>query len=811
MSGSLVPSTPSSLDLAPDGEANLPQNWGPPAPPATPAPGAINIGRYVAALKRYKWLIVGIVLLGSVGGFVATRFIKPTYQVDTTIVVGESPDPKGPVRSPVVLNEQAWGELLKSFAILDPVARQMGMYVTPNTDGDSLLFRDFQPTSDLQTGEYSLTINRAAKKYDLSVKRGRAKAVVESGALGDSVGRSVGFVWLPSAEQLATREEVKFTVRTPREAANDLRNRLSVYLPPESRFIKLGLRGQRSRELAQTMNAVLREFVSEAAALKKRNLTDQRVALGEQLEQSASNLQGLERQLKDFQVNNALKPTRQLTVQPGVGITDNPGILSFLDLRVKAEVARRNREAVEALATTAPNTAITPEQLLGIPGVLAGSPNLNNAVNELTKAEADLRTLTAKWTDSHPLVIAKRAEVERMKTQTIPAITRQTLDQLKSEETELDRRINAASSDMRQIPATAIEEGRLIRERDQAANLNADIQGRWNLAKLAEASAIPDVSVLDSAVAPSQPTSNTAPMLLLLVIGASLGFAVVLAIVLDLLDKRFRYPEQATNELGLDILGTIPSIRRGKNGATRMEDEAQLVEAFRGLRLNVRNAANGSGPVTLAISSPGPGDGKSLISSNLALAFAEAGYRTLLIDGDIRRGQLHSTFSVPQRPGLVDHLTGDVAVEDVIRETSHGNLFLIPCGTRRHRGPELLAADSTIKVIRSLRSRFDAIIVDTAPLGAGIDPYALGAAAGTMLLVLRTGQTDRKLAQAKLTTLDRLPVRLIGAVLNDIQAEGMYKYYSYLDGYGTLDEDDEPRLVQAGGGGSSLPARRGGS
>ena len=297
-------------------------------------------------------------------------------------------------------------------------------------------------------------------------------------------------------------------------------------------------------------------------------------------------------------------------------------------------------------------------------------------------------------------------------------------------------------------------------------------------------------------------------MILLLVIGSSLGLAIVIAILLDLLDKRFRYPEQATHELGLDILGTIPTIRRGRNGATRMEDEAQLVEAFRGLRLNVRNAANGGGPVTVAISSPGPGDGKSLISSNLALAFAEAGYRTLLIDGDIRRGQLHSTFAVPQRPGLVDHLTGDIVIEDVIRETSHANLFVIPCGTRRHRGPELLAADSTVKMVRGLRSRFDAIIVDTAPLGAGIDPYALGAAAGTMLLVLRTGQTDRKLAQAKLTTLDRLPVRLIGAVLNDVRADGMYKYYAYLDGYGTLEDEDEPRLVQAGGQSSSVPARR---
>jgi len=806
MSGSLVPSTPSQLELAADGGAVAGQNWGPPAAPPA-APGAINIGRYVSALKRYKWLIAAIVLVGTIGGVVATRFIKPTYQVDTKIVVGESPDPKGPVRPQMVLNEQAWAELLKSFAILDPVARQIGMYVTPKSDADSLLFRDFQPTSDLQTGSYSLTINSASKKYQLAVKRGRSTAVVESGALGDSIGRTVGFAWLPPTAQLAARQTVKFDVRTPREAASDLRNRLNIYLPPESRFINLSLRGPRSQELAETMNAILREFVGEAAALKRRNLTDQRVALGEQLEQSQANLQNFERRLQELKVRYAVDKPDGLAITPAGLYASDPGTSNFFNLKVQAEAARRDREAVESLVGTTASARVTPEQLLSIPGVLQKSPDLALAVGELTKAEADLRTLRNKFTDEAPLVVAKSAEVERIKTQTLPSIARQTLEQLRRQETELDRRINLASADMKKIPAIAIEEGSLTRERDMAANLYGDIQGRYNLAKLAEASAIPDVSVLDSAVAPSQPTSNTAPMILMLVIGASFGFAILLAIVLDLLDKRFRYPEQATHELGLDILGTIPTIRRMKNGATRIEDEAQLVEAFRGLRLNVRNAVNGTGPVMLAISSPGPGDGKSLISSNLALAFAEAGYRTLLIDGDIRRGQLHSTFSIPQRPGLVDHLTGDVAIEDVIRETSHGNLFVIPCGTRRHRGPELLAADTTVKAIRALRSRFDAIIVDTAPLGAGIDPYALGAAAGSMLMVLRTGQTDRKLAQAKLTTLDRLPVRLIGAVLNDIQAEGMYKYYAYLDGYGTLDEDEEPRLVQAGGG-SSLPARR---
>ena len=137
------------------------QSWGPPAPPAPPAAGAMSLGRYVSALRRYKWLIAIMTLVGIAGGVVATKFIKPTYQVDTTIVIGESPDPKGPVRAQVTLREEAWRELLLSFAILDPVARQSGSYLTPKSEADSALFRDFEPTSDLQAGEYTLSANKS--------------------------------------------------------------------------------------------------------------------------------------------------------------------------------------------------------------------------------------------------------------------------------------------------------------------------------------------------------------------------------------------------------------------------------------------------------------------------------------------------------------------------------------------------------------------------------------------------------------------------------------------------------------------------
>ena len=178
-------------------------------------------------------------------------------------------------------------------------------------------------------------------------------------------------------------------------------------------------------------------------------------------------------------------------------------------------------------------------------------------------------------------------------------------------------------------------------------------------------------------------------------------------------------------------------------------------------------------------------------------------YRTLLIDGDIRRGALHEVFGpLEQAPGLLDYLAGEAQLEDVLRPTQqHVNLSVIPCGTRRRHGPELLASERMAGLIRELRTQFDAIIVDSAPLGAGIDAYALGSATGNMVIVLRAGETDRKLAQAKLTVLDRMPIRLLGTILNDIGEMPQFKYYYYLEGYRADNAGDtEEALLGSGNG-----------
>jgi capsular exopolysaccharide synthesis family protein len=295
---------------------------------------------------------------------------------------------------------------------------------------------------------------------------------------------------------------------------------------------------------------------------------------------------------------------------------------------------------------------------------------------------------------------------------------------------------------------------------------------------------------------PDKPTSNSAPRLILMAFMASTGLALALAILLDMLDKRFRYPEQVTNELGLSIFGAIPAIKNLKSGKEDLEEASHVVEAFRTIRLNLVHSYGAAGPVLLTISSPGPGDGKSLVCSNLALSFAEAGYKTLLLDGDIRRGELHRMFGAERIPGLIDYLMKNASLEQVLRPTTHKNLSLLPCGTRRHHGPELLGSGAMAELMAELKARFNVVILDSPPLGAGIDPFVLGTAAGNIMLVLRSGETNRQMAEAKIRLLDRLPIRVLGAVINDINAgESSYQYYSYVYGY-VSDEDPGPKLVE---------------
>lgn len=787
-------------------------NWTPSeAPPPTTGP---NIQRYFSALNRFKWLIVVLTMIGGATGYVATRFIEPEYEVESNITMDMSTTGgAGAVNDQdVSIERSSWTDLLRSYSVLDPVVMKQKLYLTQSNPDDSVAFRDFNiVTGLLVPGDYVLKVD--GRTWNLSTSN---NFPVDSGAVGDSIGVTRGFLWQPSQQALDGRSEMQFTVQTPREASRALAGKISTVMGTgKAPFLKVTYTGKNKYKLAATLNALAEQFVAEAFAMKKIRVTYMSTLLEGQRQYAENAMQTAEQQLEGFRVRTVTEPNeRQTPLAGGLAMTTPTVMNDYFAMQVAMQNLQRDRTNLEGLLTAAKGTGagLAPEAVLSIPSVNSdpAARMVLQRLQEQNLRETELAKLLETRTDRNEDVVLAKARLDTVRNIQAPRELQSYIAQVRLKEAALEKQIALSGAALQDIPKRTIQEGQLVRAAREAEAMFSSLNMETHRARLAEAATIPDIQVKDSAVAPLRPTKNTAPVLVAGAIVVALLLGVVLAVLLDQTDKRFRYPEQATNDLGLYILGVVPVIGgKGRKGA---EQAAQVVETFRSIRMNVRYAIEPGRALTLTITSPGPNDGKSLISSNLALSFAEAGARTLLIDGDIRRGELAKTFGTTAKPGLVEYLDGSALLDEVLHLTaSHPNLTIIPGGTRRRRAPELLATPKLPQLIAQLAREYDVIIVDSPPLGAGFDAFALATSTSNMAIVLRAGVTDRKLAKAKLATIDQLPIRVIGSVLNSIKLAGAYQYYSYYQDYAAEDEEPTPagRIPAASAGVNvSVPAIR---
>lgn len=758
-------------------------------------PGSEDAGvpwhRLLAALKRYKWLILALTAGGTTLGVLATRFLKGEYVTSATIWVASASGAGGPVRATEVLDGQGWADLAKSFSVLEAVVERERLYVRSKRHS---VFATFELADRYRLGDFKLMVTPDGRSYTLTTA---GDSVLERGNAGDSIGRPLGMRWQPDATLLPPGE-LRFTVVSPRAAAGDLFTRLNVVLPEQGNFMRLTLTDEDPVRVTRTLNGVLDQFIVVAGELKAFKLRETSRILQEQLASVGGELRSAESRLETYKTEIITLPNEGAPVAAGLQMTQPTVTARFFNEKIEAEQLAREREALQGILTEAQGGRLNLAGLRVIPSV-GNSPQLTRAIDDLTGAATNLAALRTRYTDSSRQVIEAREKVEALRDRVIPEQIGLTVAAVNVRIEELNGHLASAAQELRKIPTRMITEQRLDRERISLASIYTDLQARYQQARLAEATAIPDVKVLDRAAQPQFPSSNQAPRLILMAFLASLGGAIGLAILLDRLDKRVLYPEQVSQAMGLSIIGAVPAIKRNRTGQLSAEQAAQFIEAFRTIRVNLAHLFNTAGQVTLTISSPGPGDGKSLTASNLAVSFAVAGYRTVLIDGDIRRGELHRMFNLDRKPGLLDYLQGDATLEEIVRPTSQPGLWVIPCGTRRQQGPELLGSSAMQRLLEDLRVLYNAVLVDSPPLAAGVDSFVLGAATGSLLLVMRAGETDRHLAEAKLGLVDRLPIRLLGAVLNDVRtSDGAYRYYRYSYGY-AAEEEQGPAYLTVGG------------
>jgi len=739
-----------------------------------------------SAIRRHTTLVLAIVAVGIVGSVGAAKHWRPTYRATTTISISSQNEVQGrnaqlgPIRQDPLLQWESWIDLLRSYAILDPVVQSLNLNVSPNSPEDSVWFRGFTTGDNVRADRYTLKVGDDGSFTLLD----HTKAVVERGSLGDSIGERLGFRWAPPLDSSLFGRKIGFEVVTLRGASERLAASLEPIVDHNGAFLHVDLSGKNPVRTANILNAIANRYVQVASDLKRRRLAEFTRNLEQQRVESQQNLERAERDLEKFRVKSVGLPSiADGGVKGGAMPAGDPLVTDAAEL----DRVRRDRHAIATWLTAAPADRSPNGPLLNdaVP-----NPDLKSALEELSRKRADLRTLRYRYEDSYSAVQILNEDIKTLTEVTIPGIVKQLDSDLGVRERDLSGRVASRTEVLRGLPSRMLDDARLSRAATEAADLNAMVQQRYQEARLAQASSLPDVWVLDAAIPSQLPVGDKSKRIVAFGVAASLGLALLLVLVIDRFDPRVRYPAEVSRQMGLTILGAVPHLHaRRENGAITPEAAEEVTEAMRGIRLAITHGGSVNRPLLITVSSPGPGDGKSFITSNLGLSFALAGYRTLMIDGDVRRGRLHRAFAVQRKPGLTECLQNEIRPRDAVQATTFPSLGIIGCGTRTRQAPELLGGPRMKTLIDSLSGDFDVIICDSPPLSAGVDPYLLASLTGQLLIVLRTGVSIRSVLAAKLAVLGQMPVRVLGAVLNAVPTGDMYRPYSYyVQGYSAEDE-----------------------
>lgn len=325
-----------------------------------------------------------------------------------------------------------------------------------------------------------------------------------------------------------------------------------------------------------------------------------------------------------------------------------------------------------------------------------------------------------------------------------------------------------------------------------------------------------NVSSLSVAETPESPANNTTARDLLLASAFAVFGVTAFAFLKFYLDDTVKYSEDLESRINIPIAGRVV-----KNDQKDLPQEvpsnptmgiqfstfstagqqkqslspelvvekfpkAMVSENIKSLRTNLQFTAVDKDLKTILVTSTNAGEGKSFVASNLAVSFAQADKRVLLVDCDLRKGRLHKIFNVPNMAGLSNLLTDDLFyTARYIQPTNVKNLSLITCGTYPPNPSELLSSLKNKTLIAKLRNDFDIVIFDGAPVNGLSDSVILSSLVDETLIVTRDAATARAELQNTKESLEKVKAKVAGVVMNAISRRPSRYYYNYYYGYGS--------------------------
>jgi len=576
--------------------------------------------------------------------------------------------------------------------------------------------------------------------------------------------------------------------------------------------VSISVRSAYPAEAAQIVNCIVDTYMTSRSEHGQKNSAQVLRLLQEDLQRYRKELAEKRSQLMDFRTRH-----KQLALGSDQG----------------ASIMQRHLQVVQDAYTEAKTRAMKAEELRKRIQTLAGDPSAlrqylrtrddittyASADQERTSLEAraadlDLQKegLLETFTADHPSVIELATEAERVEArlnalddrfvQAATAAAEQQYVETKSYEEQCARLYGEEEEQIVKLSAETAQYDLLRLDVD---DLTTYCQTREQ--KVREISNIVDedvgqlkMAILEPAVAAEKPSEprKARTMGVALVLGLILGGGITL--FRDWLDQTLRSTDEISALLHLQILGTVPRMSRHQPMQERgrkvfLQPESNEAEAFRTIRTAVFFRAPKDRAKTVLITSPGAGEGKSTIVSNLAIAMACAGQKTLIVDADFRRPTQHLIFEVDHEKRCLSNVfAGKTQLAEAIQPTGVKNLRILTCGPAIASPAEVLNSQQFAHLLQRLGQVYDRILIDTPPVMAVTDAQIVGTLCDASVLVLRADRSTRKAAERARDALRNVGAHLLGVVFNEVHETGdRYGYYYQYRRHSGSDGDDRRR------------------
>ena len=734
-----------------------------------------DLQRYLRALLRRWWLIAGFAAVALAGAWWTERNAVPRYTARALLQM-RSDQPVLPVGMVGVQRNEGFEshvEIIRSRAVSLPAVQSLGLQLRfdERTSRRTRLLDFVEVEQTAPRGHYSLQ----SRGEQLVLHDLRNNEELGSFASADTV-VGPGFSLVPSDPwRFAT--PVPFRILDIERATGLLQRQLRIQpgLGPDLIWVRFSHHDR--QHAADVVNAVASSYRRYRASLAGEMAVRRRQVIAEELVQLADSLEHVQDALLQYQSSQGMLNPQ---TEPQALVSER--LTREAEIRDYQFKERMLRTLVAELETTGPNDALQQRLLaLGsdvIPGGIALQSRLEQLEDERDRLTASRFGLTAN-----------APEVQTL--DSLIASTKRQMQIAANESLELlEERISEAQSRLGQVRAGVSAAPQETAEFERLQQRVLAVQGIYDVmvteyyqAQIAEGIEAGDVTIVDPAAVPLWPDPSRKRLKFGMALLAGLLMGAVGALTLEQFDKSITSQQHAERVTQVPVLGTVPRIR---STAPDSADMRIGKEAFRTLRTNLKFALP-TPPKSLAITSAEPGEGKSTVSSNLALALAEQGLRVVIVDADLRRPRIHQIFNVPKEPGLAEILRGDAGIENaVVPHPTAKSLHILPGGNASDHASELIGGPAFDRFLSELQDRYDIVVVDTAPVLAFTDAQLVSVIADGTVLVARARKTaEDKLVEA-VASLRQVNSQLLGIVLNATPISGAstyyYEYYDQADG-----------------------------